>query len=126
MIIQSQRCRINQGTPCRDIAFMVAEGDSSQAEAILQPLIKDWLDAAIVVNKAIAKVSIVGSGMIGHPGVAAHFFAALAQENINIEMIATSEIKISCVVPQDRGVDALKAAHSAFNLAGTKTVTVPA
>lgn len=126
MIIQSQRCRINQGTPCRDIAFMVAEGDSSQAEVILQPLIKDWLDAAVVVNKAIAKVSIVGSGMIGHPGVAAHFFAALAQENINIEMIATSEIKISCVVPQDRGVDALKAAHSAFNLAGTKTVTVPA
>ncbi|AIE73180.1 MULTISPECIES: aspartate kinase [unclassified Synechocystis] len=126
MIIQSQRCRINQGTPCRDIAFMVAEGDSSQAEAILQPLVKNWPDAAAVVNKAIAKVSIVGSGMIGHPGVAAHFFAALAQENINIEMIATSEIKISCVVPQERGVDALKAAHSAFNLAGTKTVTVPA
>ncbi|UAJ71949.1 aspartate kinase [Synechocystis sp. PCC 7339] len=126
MIIQSQRCRINAGTPCRDIAFMVAEGDSHQAEAILQPLVKDWLDAAVVVNKAIAKVSIVGSGMIGHPGVAAHFFAALAKENINIEMIATSEIKISCVVPQDRGVDALKAAHSAFNLAGTKTVTVPA
>ncbi|WLT38378.1 ACT domain-containing protein [Synechocystis sp. B12] len=68
MIIQSQRCRINQGTPCRDIAFMVAEGDSNQAEAILQPLIKDWLDAAVVVNKAIAKVSIVGSGMIEPSG----------------------------------------------------------
>lgn len=126
MIIQSQRCRINAGTPCRDIAFMVAEGDSNQAEAILKPLIKHWHDATAVVNKDIAKVSIVGSGMIGQPGVAAHFFAALAQESINIEMIATSEIKISCVVPQGRGIDALKAAHSAFNLAGTKTVTVPA
>lgn len=126
MIIQSQRCRINDGTPCRDIAFMVAQGDSDQAKAILDPLTKPWPDAAVVVNAAIAKVSIVGSGMVDHPGVAAHFFAALAQENINIEMIATSEIKISCVVPQDRGVDALRAAHAAFGLAGQKTVTVPA
>jgi aspartate kinase len=79
-----------------------------------------------MVNKAIAKVSIVGSGMVGQPGVAAHFFAALAKEKINIEMIATSEIKISCVVPQDRGVEALRAAHAAFGLAGQTTVTVPA
>jgi aspartate kinase len=126
MIIQSQRCRINAGTPCRDIAFMVAEGDSDHAQQILLPFTQDWCEASVLVNKAIAKVSIVGSGMIGQPGVAAHFFAALAQEQINIEMIATSEIKISCVVPQDRGIDALRAAHTAFGLAGQKTVTVPA
>ncbi len=126
MIIQSQRCRINRGTPRRDIAFMVAEGDSNQAKDILLPLTNKWDETTVVVNKDIAKVSIVGSGMIGHPGVAAHFFTALAQENINIEMIATSEIKISCVVSQSRGVDALKAAHSAFNLAGATTITVPA
>ncbi|MEB3229085.1 MAG: aspartate kinase, partial [Synechocystis sp.] len=126
MIIQSQRCRINAGKPCRDIAFMVAEGDSEPARQILLPFTHDWVNASVEVNKAIAKVSIVGSGMIGQPGVAAHFFAALAQEQINIEMIATSEIKISCVVPQDRGIDALRAAHSAFGLAGQTTVTVPA
>ncbi|MEY2985024.1 MAG: aspartate kinase [Cyanobacteriota bacterium] len=126
MIIQSQRCRINAGKPCRDIAFMVAEEDSDQAKRILLPLTQDWFKAAVMVNKAIAKVSIVGSGMVGQPGVAAHFFAALAKEKINIEMIATSEIKISCVVPQDRGVEALRAAHAAFGLAGQTTVTVPA
>lgn len=71
----------------------------------------------VKVDTDVAKVSIVGSGMVGQPGVAARFFEALAKEQINIKMIATSEIKVSCVVTEEDGVKALKAVHEAFKLA---------
>ncbi|MFQ3636547.1 MAG: ACT domain-containing protein, partial [Cyanobacteriota bacterium] len=80
----------------------------------------------IVVNRAIAKVSIVGMGMVGRPGIAARMFESLSQEQINIQMIATSEIKISCVVSEEDGIRALQAVHAAFGLAGTERVEVPA
>jgi len=80
----------------------------------------------IVVDMAIAKVSIVGSEMVGQPGVAARMFDALYQQKINIQMIATSEIKVSCVVAEDQGVMALRAIHHAFGLAGTQTIQVSA
>ncbi len=64
--------------------------------------------------------------MIGQPGVAARMFEALAQHQINIQMITTSEIKISCVVAQEHGVIALQAIHQAFGLAGTKQIQVSA
>ena len=123
-IIQSQRCRILAGMPTRDIAFTVAQGDVEAACTVLNRLSDGFDD--LVVDEDIAKVSIVGAGMIGQPGVAAKFFSALAQEQINIKMIATSEIKISCVVPKEEGVKALKSVHHAFELAGIETVEVPA
>ena len=122
-IIQSQRCRILAGKPTRDIAFTVAQVDVEAACRALNHL-SDGFDE-VVVDEDIAKVSIVGAGMIGQPGVAAQFFGALAQEKINIKMIATSEIKISCVVPKEEGVKALKSVHDAFELAGIETVEVP-
>ena len=79
-----------------------------------------------MIEKAIAKVSAVGIGMVKHPGVAAKMFAALAQQQINIQMIATSEIKISCVVAEAEGVAALQAIHAAFDLAGSGKILVPA
>jgi aspartate kinase len=126
MIIQSQRCRIIDGTPRRDIAFTVAEADADTAKNALENIVSVYDYTEIVVDPDISKVSIVGAGMLGQPGVAAKFFAALAREKINIQMIATSEIKISCVVSQSEGVRALKAVHDAFELAGTETVNVPA
>lgn len=126
MIIQSQRCRILDGHPTRDIAFTVAEGEAENARRVLEALAREAVFRELIVNKDIAKVSIVGSGMLGQPGVAARFFAALAQENINILMIATSEIKVSCVVPQAEGVKALQSAHGVFGLAGKEKVEVPA
>ncbi|KJH70545.1 aspartate kinase [Aliterella atlantica] len=125
-IIQSQRCRIIDGVPKRDIACTVAQIDAEAARNTLAQASSDFGWGEIVVDTAIAKVSIVGAGMLGHPGVAAKMFAALAQHNINIQMIATSEIKISCVVPQADGVTALKAIHAAFGLAGTGKIQVPA
>jgi aspartate kinase len=64
--------------------------------------------------------------MIGQPGIAARFFDALAKHQINIQMITTSEIKVSCVVDQDQAELALKAVHEAFELAGKEQVIVPA
>jgi aspartate kinase len=64
----------------------------------------------------MGKVSIVGAGMKSHPGVAAQVFATLASEGINIEMISTSPIKISCVIRSERVPDAVRALHGAFEL----------
>jgi aspartate kinase len=80
----------------------------------------------ILLDLNIAKVSIVGAGMVGQPGVAAQMFEALAQHQINIQMITTSEIKISCVVAKEDGVMALQAIHKAFGLAGSQKIEVPA
>ncbi|MBR8828716.1 MAG: aspartate kinase [Gomphosphaeria aponina SAG 52.96 = DSM 107014] len=116
MIIQSQRCRIINDLPTRDIAFTVAQADAEAARAVLVKLAATINCGEVLVDQEIAKVSIVGAGMVGQPGVAAKFFAALAQEQINIQMITTSEIKISCVVSKTEGVKALQAVHQAFDL----------
>lgn len=125
MIIQSQRCRIVEGIPMRDIAFTVAQNDAQQAKTALEKMRSEINFKEVVVNTDVAKVSIVGSGMVGSPGVAAKFFQALADEKINIQMITTSEIKISCVVDQEEGVQALKAVHEAFGLSGDTVLEVP-
>ncbi len=126
MIIQSQRCHVRGGCPTRDIAFTVADGDADLTKDLLHTLTQDMDGAEVVVDKNIAKVSAVGVGMVHNPGTAAKLFRALAEHDINIQMIATSEIKVSCVVAESDGVDALKAIHTAFDLAGTGTVIVPA
>ncbi|MDJ1171929.1 aspartate kinase [Roseofilum sp. BLCC_M154] len=126
MIIQSQRCRVINGIYTRDIAFTVAQADAQAARTLLEKLTTEWGSSEVVVDEAIAKVSAVGTGMINHPGVAAMMFAALSKEGINIQMIATSEIKVSCVVDQDSGVKALQAIHAAFGLSGSQKITVPA
>jgi aspartate kinase len=126
MIIQSQRCRMVDGIPRRDIAFTVARIDGENTKNVLSQAAAEMGWGEVVLDNAIAKVSIVGSGMVRQPGVAAKMFAALAQNQINIQMIATSEIKISCVVAQEQGVQALQAIHSAFSLAGSEKFVVPA
>ncbi|RCJ21040.1 aspartate kinase [Nostoc sp. ATCC 43529] len=126
MIIQSQRCRVIDGIPRRDIAFTVSRMDGENAKQLLTQVAAELGWGEVVLDSAIAKVSIVGTAMVGQPGVAAKMFEALAQQQINIQMIATSEIKISCVVAQDQGVKALQAIHSAFGLAGTEKFVVPA
>ena len=126
MIIQSQRCRIVNGVPTRDIAFTIANIDVEAAKKTLDQAAATLGWGEVVVDSAIAKVSIVGAGMVGQPGVAAKMFEALAQHQINIQMIATSEIKISCVVAQEQGVAALQAIHAAFNLSGSNEIQVPA
>jgi aspartate kinase len=132
MIIQSQRCRVVKGEMTRDIAFTVARMDAEGARQVLEDARWSPTDhgstalGEVVVDAAIAKVSIVGAGMVNYPGVAAQMFTALHNAGINIQMIATSEIKVSCVVAETVGVQALQVIHAAFELAGTQAVVVPA
>ncbi len=115
-IVQSERRRESSGGPCRDIAFTLPRDDRSRARAALAPLLKQWGNAQLQEGIAIARVSAVGAGMPSTAGTAARMFRSLAQEGINIEMIATSEIRISCVVAEADGVAALRAVHGAFGL----------
>ncbi len=126
MIIQSQRCHLVNGAPTRDIAFTVAQGDTATARTVIDTATAAMGWGEVIVDEAIAKVSVVGIGMVETPGVAARMFQSLAQEGINIKMIATSEIKISCLVAETDGVKALKAIHTAFGLCGAEAVVVPA
>jgi aspartate kinase len=124
-IIQSQRCHLINGQPTRDIAFTVAQSDAELACEAITELDRQINCGQVSGDTAIAKLSVVGAGMIGHPGVAAKFFASLAQEKINIQMITTSEIKISCVIAEADGVKALRAVHEAFELGGKEEITIP-
>jgi aspartate kinase len=74
------------------------------------------------MDEEMGKVSIVGAGMRSHPGVAAKVFNVLGEARINIEMISTSPIKISCVIPGARVPDAVRLLHAAFGLAGEDTI----
>ncbi|VEP11515.1 Aspartate kinase [Hyella patelloides LEGE 07179] len=123
-IIQSQRCRVINDVPTRDIAFTVSQGDAEVAKSAIGQLAAEIGYESIILDKAIAKVSVVGSGMLGQPGVAAKLFRALAKENINIQMISTSEIKISCVIAEADGIKALQIVHDAFDLGGEEQIKV--
>jgi aspartate kinase len=132
-IVQSQRTRSVAGVVTRDIAFTVAQSeigkgprDASEAQKILEAAKGELGYGEVVLNESIAKISIVGSGMVGTPGIASRMFQALAGAGINIHTIATSEIRVSCVVDRDQGVNALQVVHQAFDLAGERTVNVPA
>jgi aspartate kinase len=99
-----------------DISFTVPRDDVKRAISVCEKIRADLGAKQIRADEKVAKVSAVGVGMRGHSGVAAKMFKALADEGVNIEMISTSEIKISCVVSADRGRDALRAIHKAFDL----------
>jgi aspartate kinase len=124
MIIQSQRSRPIRGEMTRDIAFTVPQMDLAIAQEKLEAIAQSLDNVEVTADSDVAKVSIVGIGMLGRPGVAAQMFEALAAQSINIQMIATSEIRVSCVVSKSQGVDALKAAHQAFGLEHSQAVEI--
>ncbi|MBN2483142.1 MAG: aspartate kinase [Candidatus Omnitrophica bacterium] len=99
-----------------DISFTVPKSVLAKALKTSRDLAKKVKAKGVLVDEAVAKVSIVGIGMKSHPGVAARCFAALARNKINIEMISTSEISISCVTRKMQGKKALKVLHKEFNL----------
>lgn len=121
MIIQSY-ARHNLNT--NDIAFTVDKNDLTNALTILENVKKELNASNIFVDDDIAKVSIVGAGMIDRPGIASSMFNALAKANINIKMISTSEIKISCLVNKDDAKKAIQILHSAFALGSDEIAEV--
>ena len=112
MIIQSY----GRNDDTNDIAFTVGKVDYDKTMEIVKKAIKEINATNVLVDDDIAKVSIVGAGMVDRPGIAASMFKALAEAGINIKMISTSEIKISCLVERDQSNEAIKALHSAFHL----------
>lgn len=121
MIIQSY-ARHNLNT--NDIAFTVDENDLTNTLEILENVKKELNASNIFVDDDIAKVSIVGAGMIDHPGIASSMFNALAKADINIKMISTSEIKISCLVNKSDAKKAIQVLHSTFELGSDEIAEV--
>ena len=105
-----------------DMSFTVPRDDLRAARVALEPLVDELGIGSVATDEAMGKVSIIGAGMKSHPGVAAKVFTTLGDHDINIEMISTSPIKISCVVPGERVPDAVRALHSAFELSGPDTI----
>ena len=103
-------------TGATDVSFTVPAADLNKTVRTAKAVSKAIGAGDVTVDDDIAKVSVVGIGMKSHSGVAANMFAALAEKGINIEMISTSEIKISCVVKKKHGEAAVKAIHGKFKL----------
>ena len=99
-----------------DITFTVKRGESERAKSVLDNIVSSLKARAVDLDTKICKVSLVGVGMRSHAGIASKMFKALAQESINIQIITTSEIKISVVIEEKYLELAVRALHSAFEL----------
>lgn len=111
MIVQS----IKAEDDTNDIVFTVTEDDLVEATSVIERLKGDSIgEITTDVEINIAKVSIVGAGMLGNPGIAAGMFGALAEAGVNIHVISTSEISIMCLVPEDKVKVAINAIHNKF------------
>jgi aspartate kinase len=118
MIIQNEP--LSPGAKA-EMSFTVPRDDLATARRALAPIASD-LGIDLITDEQMGKVSIVGAGMKSHPGVAAKVFRTLGDQQINIEMISTSPIRISCVVPSERVPDAVRALHAAFELSGPDSI----
>ena len=108
-----QNASINSIT---DLTFTVARTDLLKAMSIVEPVAKSVGGKQCVTDSTLAKISIVGTGMQNTPGYAARMFRALYQHGINIQLITTSEIRITCIISEDKVTDAVRALHQAFEL----------
>ncbi len=121
MIVQNVS---TEGTGRTDISFTLPKSDGPAAMAALQKVQEKVRFRELLFDDHVGKVSLIGAGMRSHPGVAAKFFAALAEAGVNIEMISTSEIRVS-VVCRDTDLDAaVRAVHDAFDLGGDEEAVV--
>jgi aspartate kinase len=103
-----------------DMSFTIPRADLPKATPLVKKIARDIDAKSVAVTESIAKVSLVGVGMRTHSGVAAKMFEVLSKEGINIMMISTSEIKISCVIDEKQLQQAMKALHKAFGLDSKK------
>jgi aspartate kinase len=99
-----------------DLSFTIAESNLPKARRMLPAVAKSVHAHGYTATAGIAKVTVVGSGLKGTPGLYAKIFRALADSDINIQMIATSEIHVTCIIDRPRVRDAVRALHTAFEL----------
>ena len=97
-----------------DLTFTLSRKEIKNAYRLIEQVAKDIGATKVEVDDNVAKVSIIGVGMVSHSGVAAKMFSTLAREGVNIDMISTSEIKISVIVDLAKGEQAMKVVHAAF------------
>lgn len=100
-----------------DMTFTVSRGNLGQAVRLVEPAVRKLKARGLVTDERLAKVSVVGSAMRTSPGFAARTFRALYQEHINIELVTTSEIRITCLISSQRVPEAVRALHRVFGLA---------
>jgi aspartate kinase len=112
MIVQNVSHNLNE--PSTDLSFTVDKADLAKAGKTIEGLKEKIGFRQVIADEKIGKLSIVGVGMRSHPGVAAKMFETLAQAGINIDMISTSEIKVSVTVDLAKGEDAMRVVHAAF------------
>jgi aspartate kinase len=99
-----------------DLTFTVTRGELKKALDVLNSISDKIKAKEILTNAKLGKVSVVGTGMQNTPGYAAKMFSALSKENINIQLITTSEIRITCIIDESKVKDAVRALHKAFEL----------
>jgi aspartate kinase len=99
-----------------DVSFTIPNADVPHAEQVMERVVREVGAAGHTTDQQIAKISLVGAGMKTHPGVAADMFSALAEAGINIEMISTSSIRVSCVIRASDVVQAVEVLHARFDL----------
>jgi aspartate kinase len=99
-----------------DVSFLVPKADLHRISAVMDRVLEEFGAARHLIDDDIAKVSLVGAGIKSHPAVVAEMFAALADEGINIEMISTSSIRVSCVIRAGDSERAVRAVHAKFGL----------
>ena len=99
-----------------DISFTVPRVELGRAEKVLEPVVREMGARELTTDSTVAKVSIVGAGLHNAPGYAARMFGTLADAGVNIEMISTSEVRITCIIAEDELETALRALHGAFEL----------
>ena len=115
MIVQSIRTTDDK---CTDIVFTITRDDVNLAKQVLDTLRTTMSMEECIINENMAKVSVVGAGMLGQPGVAAKMFGILSDEDVNIEIISTSEISISCLIAEEHIKTAVRAIHDKLVLDG--------
>jgi aspartate kinase len=109
-----------------DLSFTIPRVELARAKRLLEPIVRDLGFREMTTDTAVAKVSIVGAGIQNAPGYAARMFGALADAGVNIEMISTSEIRITTIIAEDALETALKALHAAFELERPESIETAA
>ena len=112
-----QNASINKIT---DLSFTVSRGDLQKAMALVKPIADNIGASDCVSDSTLAKISVIGTGMQNTPGYAATMFESLYKRNINIQLITTSEIRITCIISEAQVQEAVKALHKDFELEKVK------
>ena len=108
-----QNVAVNEVT---DVTFTVSRTDVLKALSIVEPVARSMGARDVSHDETLAKVSIIGTGMQNTPGYAARMFSTLSEHDVNIQLITTSEIRITCIIAEDRVQEAVRALHEAFEV----------